>query len=97
MKAMPAWLRYVCLSLLIAVSAFSVLKLSIVVSWPNSDFAAYISSGFSLVWLAMLGGGLYRYRSRGLWILIGAPFALYYPYWFYMLDRGCSQNIKACL
>ena len=43
---------------------------SIVVSWPNSDLAAYISLGLSVVWLAMLGGVLYGYRWRGLWILI---------------------------
>jgi hypothetical protein len=88
MKANRAWLYYVCLSLLIAVSAR--------LSWRNTDLAVYVSVSLSVFWVAMLGGGLYRYHWRGLWILIGAPFALYYPYLFSMLDRACSQNIKAC-
>jgi hypothetical protein len=90
------WRYYVCLSLLIAVLACFLPKLPLAPSWPNTDLTAYVSVCLAVVWLAMLGGGLYRYRWRGLWILIGAPLALYYPYLFYSIARACSQNIKAC-
>jgi hypothetical protein len=30
-----------------------------------------------LLWVLMLGAGLIRYRTRGLWLFIGAPLALF--------------------
>ena len=87
---------YIALSLLIAVVARFAPQLLFRSYTTKFDIAVEISLCLAVLWLAMLGGGLYRHQWRGLWILIGAPFALYYPYLFAMLARACSQNAAAC-
>ena len=49
------------------------------------DYDAMISRSipFAFVWLAALVFGLWRFRLRGLWLLIGAPMALYWPIWMF--------------
>jgi hypothetical protein len=74
------WLYYICLSWLIAVSAWLSLKLSIALSWPDSDFAAYVSVCLSLPWLSMVGGGLYHALVGGrhvhtLWLIFVRSFS----------------------
>jgi hypothetical protein len=41
------------------------------------DYDAVIS----VVWAAILGFCLWRYKSRGLWLVWGTPLALYWPIW----------------
>jgi hypothetical protein len=43
----------------------------------------------ALVWLLMVAAGLIAHGRRGLWLLLGSPFALYWPYMFLRLDFEC--------
>jgi hypothetical protein len=48
------------------------------------------------VWIAVVCIGFFRYRWRGLWFLVGAPFALFYPGLLLRVLWSCAHNIKAC-
>ena len=50
----------------------------------------------SVSWLALLIIALVRYRLRGLWVLIGLPFVLFWPVMLYLLAQGCAENLKNC-
>jgi len=47
------------------------------------DYDAMISKSVPLAaaWAAILVFCLWRYRKRGLWLVVGAPMALYWPIW----------------
>jgi hypothetical protein len=47
------------------------------------DYYAIISRSipFAAAWAAILAYSLWRYEKRGLWLLVGAPMALYWPIW----------------
>jgi ABC-type Mn2+/Zn2+ transport system permease subunit len=47
------------------------------------DYDAMISRSIPLaiVWAAMLGFSMGRFKTRGLWLLLASPFALYWPTW----------------
>lgn len=38
-----------------------------------------LSAVMLLGWIGLLIGALIKYRARGLWLLLGAPLALYWP------------------
>jgi hypothetical protein len=65
---------------------------SLIVAWmgwsaPNHrmpvDYGAMISRSVpsAVAWAAILGFFLWRFRMRGLCLLLGAPMALYWPIW----------------
>ena len=45
------------------------------------DYDAMISRSipFAIAWAVILAFCLWRYEKRGLWLLVGAPIALYWP------------------
>src|SRR5437879_2133762 len=47
------------------------------------DYDAMISRSipFAIAWAVILAFSLWRYKKRGLWLLVGAPMALYWPIW----------------
>jgi hypothetical protein len=47
------------------------------------DYHAMISRSipFAAVWTALLALSLWRYKKRGLWLILGVPMALYWPIW----------------
>ena len=47
------------------------------------DYAAMISRSIPLAvaWTLICTFSLWRYKRRGLWVLIGGPVALYWPIW----------------
>jgi hypothetical protein len=47
------------------------------------DYGAMISRSipFAIAWAVILAFCLWRYKKRGLWLLVGAPMALYWPIW----------------
>ena len=47
------------------------------------DYDAMISRSipFAIAWAVILGFCLWRYKKRGLWLLVGAPMALCWPIW----------------
>ena len=47
-------------------------------------------------WLAMTALFVGQYGKRGLWLLVGAPVALFWPFWIVALFWGCSSG-RGCL
>jgi hypothetical protein len=47
------------------------------------DYDAMIwrSIPLATAWAALFGLCLWRYKKRGLWLLLGTPMALYWPIW----------------
>jgi hypothetical protein len=47
------------------------------------DYGAMIwrSIPYAIAWALVITFALVRFRTRGLWFLIGAPMALYWPIW----------------
>jgi hypothetical protein len=47
------------------------------------DYDAIIwrSIPYAAAWVLLFGFSLYRFKKRGLWLLLGAPMALYWPIW----------------
>ena len=43
------------------------------------DPAIYVSLFLASGWLVLFAVGLFKFRSRGLWLLFGLPFAAYWP------------------
>ena len=62
----------------------------------QSDPALWLSLGLSVVWVSLVTYGIFRHTKRGLWLLIGLPFALYWPFAVVMLNWACAKNINAC-
>ena len=51
---------------------------------------------FGALWCVLTIAAIRWYRWRGLWLLVGIPFLLYWPTMFWLLSRACNQNINAC-
>jgi len=71
-------------SLAIALAAlfypfFSVL-LFLTQEWTQRPTCLFLA----ICWLVLFAVGLFKFRSRGLWLLIGLPFAAYWPFAFFM-------------
>ena len=69
-------------SFLVAVLAF--VGPFIIGSWVfrnygGMDSAAHVSFLLAMCWLVLLAVALFRFRKKGLWLLTGLPFALYWP------------------
>jgi hypothetical protein len=81
-------------SLVVAVVAFS-LNGSLGIHWwyllSNHMYAELIIRVFgpAAIWLILLAVGLVHHRIRVVWLLVGAPLALYWPYKFAALFLGC--------
>lgn len=55
-----------------------------------------ISISLTVFWLFLLVAALIQFKKRGLWLLVGAPFALYLPFVFVMMIWACAHNHDAC-
>lgn len=55
-----------------------------------------VSLFLSLAWLAILIRTLFEEKKQGLWLLIGAPLALFVPVALFLWVRACHANISAC-
>jgi len=74
-----AWGRLFALSILLAIVSPVLVFLSPVT--PVSEiYGIYIVFGPPTAWATVVIVCVVRYGARGLWLLIGAPFALF---WFY--------------
>jgi hypothetical protein len=79
-------------SLAVALVAFLMPRILFV----HSGIAMWVSFTLAGCWTVLLIGGLYKFKKRGLWLLIGAPFALFWPVVLGLMVQACSHNIKAC-
>lgn len=63
---------------LLAISSV-VAALAFGIPWLTHFADRGISFALLLVWIGLVIAGLIRYRLRGLWLLSGAPLALFWP------------------
>ena len=56
------------------------------------DMAAQISLFLSAIWLVLFIVAVVQHGMNGLWLLIGAPLALFYPLAFLMVWWACQRN-----
>ena len=81
------------ISLAIALSAFSGPWLGTI----HRDYLIYLSFLLTIVWGLLLAAGILKFRSRGLWLLIGLPLVAYWPVQFFWLwGLACAHNVNAC-
>ncbi len=73
------------LSLLVAGLGF--LEPFLFMKEPHSVLPSF---GFSGLWMLLFIFGLMAYRKRGLWLLLGAPFALIWPAMLGLFISGCA-------
>ena len=90
LRAIPL-IALLALSLSAALIACDLTRHSIHFYYDLSDRAHMIWKVFfpSSLWVALLVIGVVTHGWRGLWILIGAPFALLWPYQFTKLLIEC--------
>jgi hypothetical protein len=50
----------------------------------------------ALLWVILLVVGLIKFKRRGLWLLVGAPIALYFPFAVMAMLWACAHNRFAC-
>lgn len=55
-----------------------------------------LSFWLAIVWLILLVVGLFTYRWKGLWLLIGSPLALMWPAAGFAIASACAENIAKC-
>ena len=85
------------LSLAIAVAAlFYPFFLGSLFFDSEMDSATQVSLFLALCWLVVFAVGIFKFRMRGLWLVIGLPFAAYWPFVFFVIAWRCGQDIKAC-
>jgi hypothetical protein len=63
---------------------------------PNLTRSWITSVGLALFWLILVVIGLVKFKKRGLWLLIGAPAALFFPFVLVMMFWACTHNRFAC-
>ena len=84
--------------LIVASSLVSVLALVSGYGALNGDVPAIVlcNLGLGAFWCALLIAAIFWYRWRALWLLISAPFLLYWPVGLWFLARACRQYVNAC-
>jgi hypothetical protein len=60
------------------------------------DLIIRISLWLALAWFGQLVVCLVRYRKKGLWLFIGMPFALYWPFVLFVISWACAHDIRNC-
>ena len=68
---------HVIKAMLIALASFAAFILSEFAQSPVTFLYALL---LPVYWLVLCGIAIYRFRLRGLWVLLGAPLALVLPY-----------------
>src|SRR5271155_3531632 len=66
------------------------------ISVSATDLGMWLGILLSIAWAIILLMAIRQYRWRGLWLLIGAPLALWLPYALYLMAQACLQNRHAC-
>jgi len=47
---------------------------------------------WGILWCVLVVAGIVWYRWRGLWLLVGLPLVLYWPWVFWLLGRDAQQS-----
>jgi hypothetical protein len=65
--------------------------------FSHNGIAVMVSFMLAACWIVVLIAGIFRFKKRGLWLLVGAPFALFWPVSLFLVVQSCAHNVKACL
>lgn len=60
------------------------------------DVPIRISVCIGLVWSVTLVACIFRFRKKGIWFLVGAPLALYWPFVLLMIAVTCWLDARHC-
>ena len=74
-------------SLLVASLAVGVIAAMAPFVFPDGIVVGF---WLGIFWVASLIVALFKYGKRGLWLLVGAPFALFVPYIAFGILWGCT-------
>ena len=96
MKQSGSVLTSLAASLIIAAASWYVAWLAVHSYVGGFTLLILLAMCLTLVWAVLVCVSIVRYRWRGLWLLIGAPLALYYPYVFAVISWSCSHG-HGCL
>jgi len=83
----------IAVSLVISVTACFLPRLFSPGLW---DSIIPYSLGLGLLWLGCLVAALIKHKKRGLWFLVGLPFALYWPAVLLIMSAACMSNTRYC-
>jgi hypothetical protein len=61
----------------------------------NSDYAIYASLLLSICWVLLFATGLFEFKKRGLWLLLGLPLVLYWPLGFSVPSQYKSLPVRS--
>lgn len=91
--------RALQLRALVAASlAFAAASIAIPYLTDRNDvvWILWVTFPCSVIWCALLVISIRRFRWRGLWLLVGAPLALWWPFMYAMIAFACARNGRAC-
>lgn len=92
MRRTSAWV--ICGGLAVAAVAFYWGPLRFIIYAPPGylpdDEALTVSVWLGWLWIAIFVGALYFARWRALWLLLAAPFALYWPAMWIFVGHACD-------
>jgi len=57
----------------------------------------YGSIPFAVTWALVLVFSLIRFKKRALWLLLGAPMALYWPIWLLFNQLPPCYHSRSCM
>lgn len=60
------------------------------------DWGLWGGMSLAVLWAVLVCVAVIRYHWEGLWLLVGAPLALYTPWVVWMTMLACQRNLKAC-
>jgi hypothetical protein len=79
------------------VLSIAVAVTSVVLYAFRSDPQTWVASFcFAILWLILLVVALVKFKKRGLWVLLGAPFVLFFPFAVLSMLWACGHNRFAC-
>lgn len=77
------------LSLVVALAAFLCPIFFFWTSSPKLLSAFHVCLILATCWALLFIAGVLKFRKRGLWLLLGLPFALAWPAWYVLLVAAC--------
>jgi len=65
-------------------------------NWDEVNVVLIIVLPLCLAWLVLVEIAVKKFRWRGLWFLLGAPLAFWWPIGLAMMASACARNVRAC-
>lgn len=81
------------------VASLGVAAASFAVPWlshANNPAQITASCWLAVLWVILVGTGIVKHGARGLWLLVGAPLALFWAGLVLEIGWNCAHNIRMC-